>query len=385
MNKFVLCVKSLLKEGRVDKRLATKLAHDSGITDPTTIKESLELAVVLTCREAAAESESLQEAFSRIESIYQNQVILSYRTSQSVMLQQYSTPAPISFLAGCYVKAGIPSNYKVFEPSAGNGLLTIAFVPDRVTVNEIDNLRHRHLTLQPFNQVLKQDATQAFKGFDHTFDGVVTNPPFGTLDSTLLVDEYRINHLDHAMAIRALDCMKDSGRAAIIIGGHTHYDAKGRVQSGKNRIFLSYLYRHYNVDDILNIDGALYSRQGTSFDVRVILISGRKQKPEGFPPLRSNDANPITDFETLFARVNQLISRSKQEPYEMTQAEYLISKNAKGYWAETSAISDHEYSVIKTVSEGMAVQEKVTAHLPVFSLAKAKARALLLLQQQEGI
>jgi hypothetical protein len=54
---------------------------------------------------------------------------------------------------------------------------------------------------------------------DKTFDGVITNPPFGKLDKTLTVDGFPINTLDHVMAIRALDCMKDDVRAAVIPTG----------------------------------------------------------------------------------------------------------------------------------------------------------------------
>jgi len=104
------------------------------------------------------------------------------------------------------------------------------------------------------------------------------------------------------------------------------------VQAGKNRIFLTYLYSHYNVEDIINIDGSLYSRQGTSFDVRLILISGRKAKPEGFPPLKNDDATPITDFESLFERVSSgtmnkskiLIAKAK------AKALLLIQSQSKG-------------------------------------------------------
>jgi len=116
------------------------------------------------------------------------------------------------------------------------------------------------------------------------------------------------------MALRALDTMKDNGRAAIIIGGHTEYDKEGRITAGKNRIFFVYLYKHYNVMDVINISGShLYSRQGTSFNVRLILIDGRKETPSGFPPLiektmpanETDSPTPVTDFNTLWDRVSK--------------------------------------------------------------------------------
>lgn len=312
---------------------------------------------MLSAREMANGSGSVREKFTQIVNLYQNQVNLSHRTSQSIMLQQYSTPAPISYLAGVYVLHSLPHNYHVFEPSAGNGLLTIAFKPERVTVNEIDQTRHQNLTTQPFFRVLRQDATEPFTELHKHFDGIITNPPFGTLDRTLTVGEYRINHLDHAMAIRALDCMKDGGRAAIIIGGHTHYDGKGRVQAGKNRIFLTYLYCHYNVEDIINIDGSLYSRQGTSFDIRLILINGRKAKPQGYPPLKNDDATPITDFESLYERVTGLFGEAKAEPKK--KSEYTQDE-----W--------NQYT-------NNVINDKLKR------IAKAKAKALLLLQVQGSL
>ena len=58
------------------------------------------------------------------------------------------------------------------------------------------------------------------------------------------------------MAIRALETMVGDGRAAIIIGGHTKWDAKGRIQAGKNRLFFNFLYHHYHVIDVIQINGA---------------------------------------------------------------------------------------------------------------------------------
>ena len=82
-------------------------------------------------------------------------------------------------------------------------------------------------------------------------------------------------------------------------------DDKGRIQAGKNRVFFSYLFEYYQVDDVININGDLYSRQGTSFDVRLILIRGRKTIPQGFAPLKRDTDKTVNDFEELYERVMQ--------------------------------------------------------------------------------
>jgi hypothetical protein len=294
---------------KMNKRDTERFAADFGIFDKNAIKELCELAIVFRARQLAHSKKPLKERYDDIVALYRSQVNLSHRTSQSVMLQQYSTPAPIAFLAGQFVKqTRIPMRPHpvYFEPSAGNGLLTIALPAEYTYVNEIDEFRSKNLAVQEFAEQLRQDATEPFH-MDKMFDGIITNPPFGKLDKMLTVGGFPINTLDHAMAIRALDCMKDDGRAAIIIGGHTEWDSEGRIKAGKNRIFFSYLYKHYHVEDVINIDGDLYSRQGTSFDVRLILIDGRKAKPEGYPPLKSKEPATVKDFETLYHRVMKSI------------------------------------------------------------------------------
>ena len=226
-----------------------------------------------------------------------------------MLLQQYSTPAPIGFVAGLF--CGFNKIGEYFEPSAGNGLLTIAGNPGNFIVNEIDDVRRGNLETQGFLKVTNQDATEPFP-YPNRFDGLITNPPFGTLDNAIDCSGSRIKVLDHLMCIRALDCLKDQGRAALIIGGHTTWDERGRIQAGKNRIFFSYLHEFYNVIDCINIDGhKLYSRQGTSFDVRLILIAGRKETPGGFAPrFNSGSDKVVSDFNALYERVAQYKSAS---------------------------------------------------------------------------
>jgi hypothetical protein len=296
-----------------NKRSLEKLAAGFGITDKTLVKELTELAIVNRARTLAHAPGSIRERFNSIVELYQLQVNLSHRTSQSILLQQYSTPAPIGYLTGVFCGVDQFDNTKLaFEPSAGNGLLTIAGNASSFIVNEIDATRNRNLHSQPFLKITRQDATKAFKEYEKQFYAVITNPPFGKLEIDENIDDFRIKSLEQLMAIRALDTLRNDGKAAIIIGGHTNWDAEGRIQAGKNRIFFNYLYSRYAVKAVLNIAGdKLYSRQGTSFDVRLILIDGRKQQPQGTAPL----FNPHTDrvvqtFDELFIRVTEAMNRT---------------------------------------------------------------------------
>lgn len=199
-----------------------------------------------------------------------------------------------------------------FEPSAGNGMLTLAADPQDFIVNELSEFRNRNLKTQGYAEVLKLDAENPIPAFYHKFDAVLTNPPFGALEEkNLEFNNFKITSLEHLMSIRALETMKDTGKAAIIIGGHTNYDSEGRIQSGKNRIYFSYLCKMYNVEDVIQIDGQkLYSRMGTSFNTRLILINGRKKEPNGFAPLKVDVSSefpfspyPVRDYETFYKRI----------------------------------------------------------------------------------
>lgn len=298
----------LLHQVKHNKRSVEKLAYSFGITDQTEVKELTELAIVLNARGIATAKGDIKAKFDQIVSLYKTQVVLSHRTSMSIMLQQYSTPAPIAYLAGLFVGAD-DQNISIFEPSAGNGILTIAAKPEQVIVNEIDDFRRANLEKQGYKEVLKRDATNSFRRFDRHFDAVLTNPPFGRLDEAVKYDTFPIRVLDQLMALKALDTMNDQGKAAIIIGNHTRWDNKGRIEAGKNRIFFNYLYSRYNVKDVINIDGKLYSRQGTSFNVRLILINGRKTKPQGAAPLKDREHDKVVrSFEDLYERVMDAIN-----------------------------------------------------------------------------
>lgn len=310
--KFVRLMRQHLKEHtKLSRSQTEKQAKRLGIVDRTKIKELTELAIVLEAREIAHSKAFQNEKFNAITSLYETQTNLSFRTSMSVLLQQYSTPAPIGYLMGIFCGVDNP-NTTLFEPSAGNGLLTITAQPQQVTVNEIDAVRNANLQKQDFHKVMQVDASKPFKSFAKKFDAVITNPPFGYLETGIRFDGYTIKKLDHLMALYALNTMKDQGKSAIIIGGHTQWDEKGRIQKGALRIFYNYLYSHYRVVDVIPISGRdLYSRQGTSFNTSLILIDGRKTMPNGVaPPKNEKLSTVVKHYTQLYLRIQHVMKNT---------------------------------------------------------------------------
>ena len=286
-----------------------KMAEKCGLKDvkDTDLQELAETAIVQRARGiASSESTNNTEKFKRIKKLYENQPSLNQRDSERVMKQQYSTPAPYAFLADMYVKAGIEVK-SALEPSAGNGMLTIGLPKDAVHVNDIDAQRLANLQRQGFKNITSQDGTQPFA--DKDVDVVVTNPPFGSA-TPRDYDGYTISSLEGQMAINALESMKDNGRAAIIIGGKTEYAKNGSLNP-KDKALLGFLYSHYNVEDVINVDGSLYAKQGTTYPTRIILINGRRFDENAYPPVKDKArAEAVKSYDELYKRINDDILRS---------------------------------------------------------------------------
>lgn len=289
-----------------------QIAEKVGLKDikDTDLQELAETAIVKRAR-GIASSESTNDAvkFERIKTLYENQPSLNQRDSERVMKQQYSTPAPYAFLADMYVKGNGKVIESALEPSAGNGMLTIGLPMDKVHVNDIDDTRLLNLNRQGFGKVTSQDGTQPFNV--KPVDIVITNPPFGSATQRDY-DGYKISSLEGQMAINALDSMKGDGRAAIIVGGNTEYAKNGSLRP-KDKAFLGYLYSHYNVEDVINVDGSLYAKQGTSYPTRMILINGRRLNENAFPPVKDKArAEAVKDYDELYKRIEDDILRGER-------------------------------------------------------------------------
>ena len=299
------------------KKMVSKYPALNDISD-TDLQELVELAMTQITRSEAiinidGTAEQQRAAFDHIVNLYQIQPSLNARDSERLIKQQYSTPTPFGFVMGQFVRAGGKTVGSMLEPSAGNGALTITVHPSLVHVNDIDEARLANLRKLGYAQVTAQDALLPFGG--DKVDVVMTNPPFGTVAEKVYDGIFHISSLEAQMAINALEKMKDDGRAAIVIGGNTSYRTNGSMNP-KDAAFFGYLYSHYNVADVINISGkALYSRNGTGYDVRMILIDGRKtgEFQRVYPPIKAKArAEQVTTFDELYKRVQDDIQQIQQ-------------------------------------------------------------------------
>ncbi len=281
----------------------------------TDLQELVERAMTMGTRVAArmginGTSAEQRDAYDEIVKMYFAQPLLNARDSTRVERQQYSTPTPFGYVMGQFLQAGRQVR-SMLEPSAGNGALTITFKPSLVHVNDIDDRRLANLRTMKFGRVTSQDGTLPFEG---TYDAVATNPPFGSTTMKEFDGIYKISSLEGLMSINALDSMADNGRAAIIIGGNTEYRDNGAMKP-KDMTLFGYLYSHYNVVDVINMDGAMYGRNGTKYPVRIILIAGRKTGDfvRTYPPVRSKGrAEQVKSFDELYNRIQDDILRLQQ-------------------------------------------------------------------------
>jgi hypothetical protein len=277
------------------------------------LQELVEDGLVRAAREVAEQhGRDSRETFDLICKLYDMQPTIAARSSNRIKMQQYSTPLPMSWNAARFAMSG-KQDGKVLEPTAGNGMLVFSVPAHQVHVNELDETRLDNLREQGFGRVTQQDATEPFEG-GQQYDVVIANPPFGKREASEY-DGKMIPGLDPQITLNALSSMKDDGKAAIIIGGNMEYGNNGGLKSMKP--FFTYLYDHYNVKGVVDMDGKLYAKQGTTYPTRMILIDGRRSDEERaqtavYPPVESKAIRKAESFNELYYIIDEVLNSKEK-------------------------------------------------------------------------
>ena len=310
------------KAERLSKKKIEKLREETNAPTMGALWEAVELSWLLWYKMLYREPIPFETRLKKMVLFWNKvQPTYAYSDSSKELYKQYSTPCPIGAIVAQYT--GMDEAEFIFEPSAGNGLLLVGANPRITHVNEIDKSRKQSLEHQGFGRITSDNAAQPFPEMMHkVHDVVVTNPPFASWDDSKF-DKERIiqkyfnkhrglaNHirLEHLMAGLALYTMKDDGKAAIIIMGHVYFGDDGLF--AKYRPFFNWLYRHYKVDDVINMNSyKLYNKQGAVTKTMLILIGGRKTKPSGVAPNKSEQPHledMVETFEDLWKQTRSHI------------------------------------------------------------------------------
>jgi hypothetical protein len=309
------------KEKIVNRTSLENLAFKKyNIVSPKTTKEMVEASTFFASDEIVknGKKHNLDRyvIYQLLLGNYELQANLTARFSETVQYQQYSTPYPICYLMSEFV--GLSNKGEYFEPTAGNGGLTIGADRKNFVVNEIDKFRVKTLNLFDYKYTIMSDATDTslYKAFPKRFDGVIGNPPFGTMSEKLPVNGFsaKFKNLERYILLWSLTTMKKQGRLAFIIGGHFQKSEKSNEPlRDVDLVFLTNIAMHYKISDVINIKGDLYAKMGTKFDVCLILIDGAIESPMPVSffntdePTKAFSTMPVTTFKDLFVRVTQHI------------------------------------------------------------------------------
>ncbi len=258
------------------------------------------------------------------------------RTAESVFLQQYSTPLPMSVVAQrLLIGNDDPTGRSVLEPTAGNGGL-VNLLPETMQVFGVELDANRFAALRETGRVQPHlgDATEVgFRrvfGMDQGFDYTIANPPFGQMDAPQLFDKIpNVRKLDHYIPLRALAARKDAGRSVVILGADSA-QSDGTIKGGA-KAFFNYIHDHYEVHGLTEVDGRLYARQGAGVNVRLLVIGDKRATPiQAEVP----DKLPIiTSYDDLWRWAGHVIERydaPKPDPVMEVVAEPSVSASALG-------------------------------------------------------
>ena len=315
----------------------------AGHADAKVVDEAMEKAVVRTAQDLLKGNtendilppETTHDAFDRLTDLLDRQPRLSVRTSTSVAQQAYSTPIPIAYLASRL--AGVTPDTLVYEPTAGNGALIADANPALVIANELNGDRFSELATRNFRQLTQHDASEYSPG-EKIADVVVTNPPFGGVKGAdsrskrFTIGDTWSSQIDHAISLKALEAMKDEGRAVLILGGQPTKGSKDpeefrakQYNERETRGFYLTLYRQYNVVDHFSIDGKLYEKQGAGFPIDLIVIDGRRQDQQA-PFTRKLPAADVPKTYTSFDDLKKKLPNELIQPISQPLDASLLSE-----------------------------------------------------------
>ena len=214
----------------------------------------------------SAKPEALQSALTYLEALQQRLPTQSKRDEEQIAMQQFSTPHVHAHVVAWV--ANLAPTDVVLEPTAGTGnLVTHAQLahPQQVIANELSERRSTLLKEIPGVRTFIENANHlnAVLPADVKPTVVVMNPPFSA-------DIHKVGKKDLMVAAKqieqALARLQPNGRLVAIVGRGMSFDAE------TFKDWWNTIQKNYRVLANIAISGKEYTKFGTSFDNRILVI-----------------------------------------------------------------------------------------------------------------
>lgn len=216
------------------------------------------------------------------------------RTKDQKEFQQFSTPPTLSYLAA--KAADIKPTDVVLEPSAGTGSLA-AFAKAagaHVETNELDPGRAAFLRLQGYepSQLNAEHIRDLRPNLKPTV--VLMNPPFSASAGRKSTNS---NSIGFQHVLSALQTLPPGGRLVAILGRGASFD-----HPTAGPLWAAIAKQGARVRANIGLDGSNYSKYGTTFDNRLIIID--KTPATGEKPVTGEFKDLNAAYEALRPVIN---------------------------------------------------------------------------------
>ena len=231
-------------------------------------------------------------ALERLEAIAALQPPNRHRTEDSLALQQFSTPAPYAYAA--FLAAEVRNGDVVLEPSAGHGALAVfaRIGGARLLLNEIDTDRADVLAALFDTSVYREDAAEIddLLGDPARPSVALMNPPFS---KGVARGDHAAEAASHVWS--AFKRLAPGGRLVAIVNHGLAPDAPSHDR------FWQRLFETGRLRLAAGLDGAVYSRKGTTISTRLLVVDKLTSNQSG-----GSDTDASCEVGTLHGLLDKI-------------------------------------------------------------------------------
>lgn len=264
---------------------------------------------------------------------------LAERTGTRLTMAQFSTPPIVGWLAARFIGEDAQD---ILEPTVGNGVLVAATAAQgaRITANELDPGRaSRALSaLEGRAEVVEGDFTTGLgANAARRYDGLVGNPPFGSLAGAQTValssfgasDTFKVKTLDSQILAMSIDKLKPGGNAVLVMPAELYEPSAIQGHRKQQDVLLQ---RAFEKVETVALDAKLYRSMGANAPVLIHFLEGRRGElaPLEEAVARSRDTVEVmTSFDDLVAWADQNLQLAPYalEPISATPAPAPVQKH----------------------------------------------------------